>query len=231
MSRIIDAALLFPGLFLGIFWFSLVLLPVFCGVPRATWWALRGLVRWRVIPLYLIAPIIWFLIFVGAEFLLYHFLPNIFWHLSSSATFNLGQLIGVGICVLRAIGTRSGRSDLNYDFFHFVRRYLTPAGMRTLEERGVALDAANAVPARKAQVWSLIYLIMYWLKRVFGFLTAALVLAFPVVLILAIFGWAPWAWLWYVLGAAIMSFILRGLVLMSGFIVAPRMLREQEDSE
>ncbi|MBI3452317.1 MAG: hypothetical protein HY057_05690 [Rhodospirillales bacterium] len=144
MSTVIDIGLLFAGLLFGVLWFSFVLLPVFYGIPRATWWALRGRVRWRAILLYLIAPIIWLLVIFGAEFLLHRFLPDIFWHLNSSAAFNWGWLIGIGICVIRVIGGRSARDDLNHDFFRFVGRYLTPIGKRILEERGVIFgDAAS----------------------------------------------------------------------------------------
>jgi len=139
MSMIIDGLLFLAGLFVGILWFSTVILPLFYGIPRATWWFLRGRVRWRAILGYIIVGGMWFLAFFGIFLFLYLLLPNVYRYIYTNSAFNVGELIGFGASLLRAVGVRSARKDLNLDFFSFVKRYATVRGGRILEEGGESI--------------------------------------------------------------------------------------------
>lgn len=76
-------------------------------------------------------------------------------------------------------------------------------------------------------MWSLIYILMYWLKRVVYYLGAVFNLALLVTVILAIPSWISWTWVWYSLSAVIADFVLYGLILISAIVIVPRMRREQ----
>ena len=91
MKTVVDFALFFAAVFLGILWFSVIALPVLDGLPRATWWALRGRIPWRAVARFLAAPIIWSFLFLGASLLLRYFAPSIAQHLQSSSAFAWGQ--------------------------------------------------------------------------------------------------------------------------------------------
>jgi hypothetical protein len=133
---VLDFVLFNAGVFLGILWFSVIALPVLYGLPRATWWAMRGRVRWRAVARFLAAPIIWSFLFLGAALLLP---PSIAQHLQSSWAFAWGQWFGVIVCTVRAIGAPSARQALNLDFLDVVRPHLSPSQM-----------IASAVPEPRA---------------------------------------------------------------------------------
>ena len=128
MHIIVDYALFLLAICFGIVWFSVIALPLLYGVPRSTWWALRGRLKWRAIPAYLVSPIVWSFIFVGAAMLLEHFTPSVARYLYSSAAFFWGQWFGIILSAIRTVGAASTRKALNEDFLDFVGRFLTAHG-------------------------------------------------------------------------------------------------------
>jgi hypothetical protein len=126
---VVEIALFLVGLPLGLFWFSVVILPLFYGLPRSLYWALGGRVKWYSPTRYLVSPILWTLIFFGAALLLVLFLPQVAALLQRSDGFATGQLLGILIGAARALFSRSSWRDLNEDFLGFMGPYLTAKGI------------------------------------------------------------------------------------------------------
>jgi hypothetical protein len=124
MSWLREVALFFVGLLVAIWLFSNTVLPIVYGLPVGLWWVLRGWLRPVWAPLtYLIAPIIWIVLAVGALTLLY-----IFWPAALEST---GLNIGIGFAFLGTawrLFTKESRRDLRQDFVDTMGRYLTWAG-------------------------------------------------------------------------------------------------------
>jgi hypothetical protein len=49
MYIVVDYTLFLAGVIFGILWFSVIALPLLYGVPRSTWWGLRGRLKWPAI--------------------------------------------------------------------------------------------------------------------------------------------------------------------------------------
>lgn len=99
------------GLLLGLWGFSVLILPIAYGLPRAIFWTSRGLLKKQSILSYLITPIIWTVVFIGLFIALNKFAPNLSNHLSKSSGFRYGIIIGVVPMIFRAF-SKSGRKDL-----------------------------------------------------------------------------------------------------------------------
>src|SRR2546430_542742 len=128
MSSVLEFGVFLVGLFFGIWWFSLVILPLVYGLPRSGYWAVRGYVKWRVVPLYLVSPLLWTAVLSGVALVITLFLPTAATYLRESGGFAFGQILGITIITVRAIFSRSTHIDMSLDFYDFVRPYLTQAG-------------------------------------------------------------------------------------------------------
>jgi hypothetical protein len=117
----IGAGLFLVGVSLGVLWFRKLALPLLYTVPRASWWTLKGRLRWWTVPLSLVSPFLWSAAFVAALYLLLRFAPDVFEHLYSSASFFVGLWFGISVGTFRALGTKSGRQKLHDNFLDFVR--------------------------------------------------------------------------------------------------------------
>ena len=89
-----ELGLLAFGFFLSIWLFNVVLVPVLYGVPKSLVWAVRGWVRWRVPALYLIAPVVWLLVFFGGAVVVAVLFPGGMLRLRESGGFGMGQALG-----------------------------------------------------------------------------------------------------------------------------------------
>ena len=132
MSFFLELALIVLGFILGVIWFSVTLLPIFYGFPRSCLWVARGWAKWRTPLLYLITPVIWIFIFFGIALAMIEFLPNAAEYVRSSGGFYVGSQLGILISVGRAIFSKSTRNDMNQDFLEYMRRHLTPKGVKAL---------------------------------------------------------------------------------------------------
>jgi hypothetical protein len=128
MQVVLEFALLMVGIFFGNMEFSLVILPLIYGIPKSFYWAAKGWLRWRTVLLYLISPVLWSVVLLVLSFLLLRFAPAVAQYLSNSEGFAVGQLVGILLTVVRAIFSRSTRTDMTDDFMVFVRPQLTDAG-------------------------------------------------------------------------------------------------------
>lgn len=112
----IESILFIVGIFLGILWWSFIVLPIFYGAPKAIYYIQKDLLRKSAIFFYLKSFFLWNVILFGIAFILVRYFPNLVGILLESAGFAMGQLIGIGMGVWRVF-TKQGRRDLNIDFW------------------------------------------------------------------------------------------------------------------
>jgi hypothetical protein len=123
------AGLFVVGIALGIVWFSVIVLPIFYGLPRAILWCARGWTRWSSTLAYMVSPILWTIVFFAIVFAIVRLSPKTAAFLSNDPAFSLGQMIGIGISILRSLFSRSTHADLDIDFQRFMTRFLTAKGL------------------------------------------------------------------------------------------------------
>ena len=115
MSFLWSVLLFVLGFFLATLVFSFVVLPLVYGFPRSIYHHMRGEIPLSVALGWLFPPLFWSVLFIGISFGLVFFVPSVSAFLLSSAAFTYGQLLGLGIMILRLF-TASGRADLRADF-------------------------------------------------------------------------------------------------------------------
>jgi hypothetical protein len=103
------------GVALGAWWFTVIVLPLLYGFPRAVYWVFRGAVKPAAAIRYLGTVILWTAVFVFAAFVLLTVRPSAATYLYNSAAFFYGQWFGVGGSLVYAL-TSKGRADLRADF-------------------------------------------------------------------------------------------------------------------
>ena len=112
----LEILLFMIGIALGIWWWSVIVLPLFYGIPKATYYVWKGVLRKSAITFYLTSFILWIVIFFVVSIILVKYFSNISRILMESGGFAIGQLIGIGACA-RRVFTKSGRQDLRADFW------------------------------------------------------------------------------------------------------------------
>jgi len=132
MSIVLEVGLLVVGVFIGIWWFSVIVLPLVYGLPRGLYWAARGRVRWRTPFLYLLSPLIWTVVLFGVAFILTIFAPKVATYLRQSGAFAIGQALGILIFVGKSLFSQSTRLDMTRDFVDFIKPHLTHQGREYL---------------------------------------------------------------------------------------------------
>lgn len=121
----LEFILLIIGVFMGIWWYSVIILPLFYGIPKATYYIFKGLLKKSAATFYLKSFILWTGIFFAVALILVKFFPSISNRLLESGGFGIGQFIGIGLMMWRVF-TKEGRKDLNIDFWDIMLngRYL-----------------------------------------------------------------------------------------------------------
>ncbi|PKL72317.1 hypothetical protein CVV26_02015 [Candidatus Kuenenbacteria bacterium HGW-Kuenenbacteria-1] len=112
----LEFILLIVGVFIGIWWYSVIILPLFYGIPKATYCISKGLLKKSAATFYLKSFILWTIIFFAVALILTRLLPSVSGKLLESGEFAIGQLIGIGLMMWRVF-TKEGRKDLNIDFW------------------------------------------------------------------------------------------------------------------
>ena len=129
-----DAGLFAAGTVLGAVAFHTIGLPLLYMLPRAVLWAVRGRLRWRAIPGFLVSPIVWGALFVLGAYLLARYSPGIWERLYASPPFYLGVWLGISLRAYRIFGSKAGQLTLRDRFLERVRSQLT-ARAPTEDER------------------------------------------------------------------------------------------------
>ena len=110
------------GMFLGIIYFSTVLLPLIYGLPKSLYLAMRGELRWRSPFKYVFAASAWFIGFVLVGFAATSLSPDIMKSFEKSEGRVLGSIIGVVVCFWRTAMNPSVQEDMAADFAQFTSR-------------------------------------------------------------------------------------------------------------
>lgn len=122
MGILIDIFLFGIAAVLGAWWFSVVILPIFYGLPKSIYWTIKGKLKARSSLAYLGNFLLWQFIFILAALLLLFFSPRTAEYLYNSLAFFLGQWFGVFGSLFSALSA-SGRHDLNEDFWAAMARF------------------------------------------------------------------------------------------------------------
>ena len=119
----IEFLLLIIGILFGIWWWNVIILPLFYGIPKATYYVWKGLLKKSAIVFYLKSFLLWNVIWIGASFVMVKYSPELVNRLLDSAGFGLGQFIGIVMSAWRVF-TKDGRKDLNADFWSIMHGYI-----------------------------------------------------------------------------------------------------------
>lgn len=109
------------GALLSLVYFSMAVLSLVYGFPKAVIWAIRGRCRWSAPLRYLLSAVVWTIAMTVAFTLLAIFAPSTFEYIRQSGGFAIGSLIGFWGSALRVLFARSAWTDLRLDFEDFVR--------------------------------------------------------------------------------------------------------------
>ncbi len=112
----LEFVLLIIGVFLGMWWYSVIILPLFYGIPKASYHISKGLLKKSAVTFYLKSFVLWTIIFLTFALILIRFFPSVSGRLLESGGFAIGQYLGIGVMTLRLF-TKKGRKDLNIDFW------------------------------------------------------------------------------------------------------------------
>ena len=110
------------GILFGTLWFTVIILPIFYGLPRTIWFFGKGVLRLKASILYLKIFIIWSVIFTLLVIFIQYLSPKTINYLYNSAGFYYGQMMGVFGSLFYAF-TAKGRKDLNEEFWERMEKY------------------------------------------------------------------------------------------------------------
>ena len=107
---------------LGGWWFTVVVLPLFHGIPKALYWSFKGTLRFRSCFIYLGAFLLWNVLFTVAMYVLLTIAPEMTYRTLTDPMFYYGNLFGAGLALIRSL-SKSGRKNLSEEFEGAVSRY------------------------------------------------------------------------------------------------------------
>lgn len=134
--------LLAIGFLFGVWWFSVTILTLFYGLPKATYWCARGLFSWKLLLPYVVSPVLWNIAFLLVGWGLFAWAPSFTRHLLDSRAFFWGQWLGIGISLVKSLTTRDPRED----FVSVARSYAHPGNPDLL------LEFTTRNPTKAAQL-------------------------------------------------------------------------------
>ena len=106
----------------GAWWFGVIILPIFYGLPRSLYYIARKTLKAKAVLFYLGTFVFWTAIFTGTAFVLVIFFPSFANSLYNSSGFYYGQWLGVIGSLIRAF-SKSGRKHLRDDFGAAMAKY------------------------------------------------------------------------------------------------------------
>jgi len=109
------------GIVLGVWVGSMIILPLFYGMPRTIYYVLKRQLKARSILFYLVSPILWSMIFTILPILLSKFLPIIYDKISVRLV--IGLWLGIIFLIGYSFLFPKGRQDINHDFWSSMERY------------------------------------------------------------------------------------------------------------
>jgi len=118
----VEILLFIVGGAFGAWWFAVIILPIFYGLPRSLYWIDRKTLKAKAVLFYLGTFVFWTAIFTGTAFVLAIFFPSVAKYLYNSPGFYYGQWLGVIGSLIRAF-SKSGRKHLSDDFWAAMAKY------------------------------------------------------------------------------------------------------------
>ena len=118
----VEILLFIVGGAFGAWWFGVIILPIFYGLPRSLYWIARKALKAKAVLFYLGTFVFWTAIFTGTAFVLAIFFPSFANYLYNSSGFYYGQWLGVIGSLIRAF-PKSGRKHLRDDFWAAMAKY------------------------------------------------------------------------------------------------------------
>jgi len=133
---LMEAGLFVLGVVLGAVAFGTMAMPLLYALPRSLSLALQGRLRWRVVPRYLVFPVLWGVIFALGAYAVSLYAPDIWEQLYTSPLFYAGLTLAVSLRAFRVIGSKFARRKLREDFADAVRDDFKYADHKQEEEMG-----------------------------------------------------------------------------------------------
>jgi hypothetical protein len=118
----VEILLFIVGGAFGAWWFGVIILPIFYGLPRSLYWIAIKTLKAKAVLFYLGTFVFWTAIFTGTAFVLAIFFPSVANYLYNSSGFYYGQWLGVIGSLIRAF-SKSGRKHLRDDFWAAMAKY------------------------------------------------------------------------------------------------------------
>lgn len=120
---LVEFVLLMVGFVLAVWWFSVTILPILYGLPKAFYWCNRGLLSKFLLAHYLVPPVFWNLGLVGLAVVLVVWFPALATRLLESGGIAIGQSLGLIGSVIYVF-TTSGSTSLRRDFVEMAVHYV-----------------------------------------------------------------------------------------------------------
>jgi len=123
MKFIFEIFVFFVTLPATVWWFTVIILPLFYGIPKSLYLVLvKKEGTFKVPCMYFYGFLKWNIIYFLLFYVLISFFPDIFYYLKESFTFYMAQFIAVIYCV-GSLFSKKQRDDMEIDFNIFVEKH------------------------------------------------------------------------------------------------------------
>jgi hypothetical protein len=123
MRIVLELLLFVTGFLAGLWYTTMLVLPLFYGVPKALAGYFRKNLYFKATLVYLITPFFWTVLFFVILLGMAVFWNSAFEYLRTSGGFNLGQTLGTLMLVVNALFNKKTRRDMKNEFDEFVLPY------------------------------------------------------------------------------------------------------------
>jgi hypothetical protein len=123
MTFVFELLLFVTGFLLGLWYTSLLVLPLFYGVPKALFAWFRKELHFRAVLAYLIAASFWIVFFTAILVSMRSFWRGGFNYLEESGGFNAGDALGCLVLIANALLSKDAKANMKSEFDEFVLPY------------------------------------------------------------------------------------------------------------
>jgi len=124
MTFAVELCLLVAGFLLGVWFTSMLVVPLFYGAPRALIGIFRRNLELRAIVPHIVAPVIWTVFLCLFVLALTYFWNWAFEYLRTSGGFNFGQAMGTVWAIAQILLSSKTRADMRGEFDNSVAPYV-----------------------------------------------------------------------------------------------------------
>ena len=128
MRVVLEIFLFIAGFVIGLWYTTMLVLPLFYGVPKALIGYFRKTLYFKATLAYLIAPLLWTVFFFIAFLGLMFFWNSAFEYVLASGGFNFGQALGTLMLVVNVLFNKKTKTDMKNEFDEFVFPYTRTGG-------------------------------------------------------------------------------------------------------